>query len=218
MVRAIVCSLTLVWTQSVQAFELRGPVTAVQDGDTFSMEGEIIRLWGIDAPENGQNCERGAKSYNCGAKSENVLRRYLRDELVCSWEKKDPYGRLLAKCKSSEGIDINRQMVRDGWALAFIKYPTTYLPDERIAQSENSGMWAGKFQAPWEFRDAKWKGNDAPDPKCPIKGNINGKRVKIYHTPWSRSYDRTRINTQKGERWFCDESEALAAGWRAPLR
>jgi len=48
-------------------------------------------------------------------------------------------------------------------------------------------------------------------------GNINSKGERIYHTPWgSRSYDRTEINSAKGERWFCDEAEAVAAGWRAP--
>jgi hypothetical protein len=62
------------------------------------------------------------------------------------------------------------------------------------------------------------RGTKAPDPNCPIKGNINSKGERIYHTPWgSRNYDRTKINTAKGERWFCNEAEAVAAGWRAPL-
>ena len=30
--------------------------------------------------------------------------------------------------------------------------------------------------------------------------------------------ERTRINTSKGERWFCTESEARAAGWRRAKR
>jgi len=52
-----------------------------------------------------------------------------------------------------------------------------------------------------------------------IKGNVNRKDERIYHTPWgSRHYGRTRINTAKGERWFCSEREALDAGWRVPER
>ena len=61
--------------------------------------------------------------------------------------------------------------------------------------------------------------SEAPDPNCLIKGNINRKKEKIYHTPWSSPhYKRTKINTGNGERWFCTETEARRAGWRAPYR
>lgn len=49
---------------------------------------------------------------------------------------------------------------------------------------------------------------------CLIKGNINSKGDKIYHLPGGSSYDATRIDTSAGERWFCTEAEAAAAGWR----
>lgn len=48
---------------------------------------------------------------------------------------------------------------------------------------------------------------------CRIKGNISD-RGRIYHLPGSDSYDRTKIDTSRGERWFCSEAEARAAGWR----
>jgi len=51
--------------------------------------------------------------------------------------------------------------------------------------------------------------------KCRIKGNISG-NGKIYHVPGSDAYAKTRIDESKGERWFCSEEEARAAGWRAP--
>jgi len=49
-----------------------------------------------------------------------------------------------------------------------------------------------------------------------IKGNIGSKGDRIYHVPGGRWYDKTRIDTGKGERWFCSEAEARAAGWRPP--
>lgn len=49
---------------------------------------------------------------------------------------------------------------------------------------------------------------------CRIKGNINRRGERIYHVPGSASYDDTQINTRAGERWFCSEDEARAAGWR----
>lgn len=52
---------------------------------------------------------------------------------------------------------------------------------------------------------------------CQIKGNISDSG-RIYHLPGSDSYDRTKIDESKGERWFCTEEEARAAGWRARKR
>ncbi len=53
---------------------------------------------------------------------------------------------------------------------------------------------------------------------CNIKGNINARGEHIYHMPGQEYYDRTLITTRKGERWFCSEEEAVAAGWRKAKR
>jgi hypothetical protein len=49
---------------------------------------------------------------------------------------------------------------------------------------------------------------------CQIKGNINAKGERTYHPPGCRYYKDTIIDTNRGERWFCTEAEAVAAGWR----
>jgi endonuclease YncB( thermonuclease family) len=49
---------------------------------------------------------------------------------------------------------------------------------------------------------------------CDIKGNVNAKGTRIYHLPGSEHYAETRIDTSGGERWFCSEAQAQAAGWR----
>lgn len=54
-----------------------------------------------------------------------------------------------------------------------------------------------------------------PSGPCRIKGNISDSG-KIYHVPGSPWYERTEINESKGERWFCTEEQARAAGWRPP--
>ena len=54
----------------------------------------------------------------------------------------------------------------------------------------------------------------APDPSCAIKGNVNSSEEKIYHTPGGAYYDRTDIKPEEGDRWFCTETEAEAAGCR----
>lgn len=53
-----------------------------------------------------------------------------------------------------------------------------------------------------------------PPAGCLIKGNINSKGEKIYHMPGGEYYDQTTIDPQTGERWFCSEEDAIAAGWR----
>ncbi len=53
-------------------------------------------------------------------------------------------------------------------------------------------------------------------PGCVIKGNISiGSGRHIYHLPGHRYYEETVISPQYGERWFCSEAEAQAAGWEA---
>ncbi|WP_260691519.1 sunset domain-containing protein [Rhizobium laguerreae] len=54
---------------------------------------------------------------------------------------------------------------------------------------------------------------------CKIKGNVSiNSRERIYHVPGHEYYDETKISPQYGERWFCSEAEARAAGWRRARR
>jgi len=53
------------------------------------------------------------------------------------------------------------------------------------------------------------------DPACNIKGNISvSTGERIFHVPGQSYYDETRIRGEYGERWFCSEEDARAAGWR----
>ena len=54
----------------------------------------------------------------------------------------------------------------------------------------------------------------AQQPACLIKGNISSKGERIYHPPGCKYYAATVIDPKRGERWFCSEAEAVAAGWR----
>lgn len=57
---------------------------------------------------------------------------------------------------------------------------------------------------------------ETADGPCLIKGNISRAGAKIFTVPGSPSYDQTQIDESRGERWFCSEEEAVAAGWRPP--
>ncbi len=54
----------------------------------------------------------------------------------------------------------------------------------------------------------------AQNGECNIKGNVNTRGERIYHVPGQKYYKATRISASHGERWFCSEQEARAAGWR----
>ena len=112
--------------------------------------------------------------------------------------------------------NINEAMVRNGFAWSYRKYSSDYNVSEDAAREERLNIWQAETEPPWQFRESRWTvaEQQAPD-GCPIKGNIS-RNGRIYHAPWSPWYTRTKISTEKGERWFCDEAEAIEAGWRAP--
>jgi endonuclease YncB( thermonuclease family) len=193
---------------------------AIIDGDTIEIAGQRIRLHGIDAPESRQLCSLGGKLWQCGKDATDVLAKLIsRRPVTCQERDQDRYGRIVAICYAG-GEDLNAQMVLQGLALAYRRYSRDYVDEEADAQAARRGIWAGKFVLPWEWRRGKRLAAETfPQPMdCPIKGNINSKGERIYHVPGGRWYDRTKINPAKGERWFCTEEEALAAGWRAPRR
>ncbi|ANN59643.1 hypothetical protein A9174_24950 [Mesorhizobium loti NZP2037] len=77
-----------------------------------------------------------------------------------------------------------------------------------------------------KFIPAEWLGSlKVSDPSsllaggCYIKGNISiNTGEHIYHVPGQEHYWETKISPQYGERWFCSEQEAVAAGWRRARR
>ena len=121
----------------------------------------------------------------------------------------------LGICRAGS-LEINGEMVRSGWALAFRRYSDRYVGEESEAERRQTGMWAGSFEMPWDWRA---KGTADADPEgCRIKGNISSSGERIYHMPFHEYYGRTRISEDAGEVWFCTEEEALRAGWRRALR
>lgn len=196
---------------------ISGTVTRIVDGDTLDLGVVRIRLHGIDAPETGQTCLReNGRSWQCGTAATNRLAELAEGKrLTCEALDRDLYGRIIARCRH-EGVDINGVMIDEGLAWAFVRFSNDYSEQEAMARKAGVGLWQGEAQPAWDYRDDRWARAVATSPHgCPIKGNIN-RGERIYHTPWSPVYDRTVITEDDGERWFCSEGEAQAAGWRSP--
>ena len=201
----------------------------VTDGDTLRFATDRVRLHGIDAPESGQTCRRPSGTWSCGARATHALRdRIVGAAVVCEIRDRDRYGRAVSVCRIG-ALDLNEWMVSNGWAIAYVRYSSDYVVAHRSARAASIGIWQGAFVEPSSWRRGERLRSvsssrvaraprAAASSKCSIKGNISRGGQRIYHVPGSRSYAATRINTGAGERWFCSESAARAAGWRAPRR
>ena len=191
----------------------------VIDGDTLDLGGARIRLHGIDAPESAQRCRAQGRFWACGREATRALARLIRGKRVtCGERDRDRYGRIVAVCTAA-GQDLNAWMAAGGWALAYRQYSRAYVAPERRARAARRGVWRGEFVPPWDWRRGKrLAGTQATalkaNGRCNIKGNIGRSGTRIYHVPGGRYYDVTRIDTSRGERWFCTQGEARAAGWR----
>jgi len=208
--------------------QLTGPAE-VADGDTLNVAGLRVRLHGIDAPEYKQVCERDGVSWACGEESARQLRALVSRPVRCRTRGTDDYGRMLGVCEVN-GIELNRAMVANGWALAFREYSQDYVADEVRAKAARLGIWASTFQLPQDFRHANEARAEAvarPAPQgrasprasvpapmghCAIKGNRNRRGQWIYHLPGMPYYEATRA-----EEIFCTEPEAQAAGYRRAI-
>ena len=109
---------------------------------------------------------------------------------------------------------MNAWMVEQGWAVAYRKYSRDYVSQEATAKAARRGLWRGEFVQPsrWRRGERLEAAGASRVGDCRIKGNISRKGTRIYHVPGGASYAKTRIDTAKGERWFCSESEAARRG------
>ncbi|MDZ4094280.1 MAG: thermonuclease family protein [Paracoccaceae bacterium] len=198
----------------VVALTIGGQAYAV-DGDTLDVAGHRIRLFGIDAPERSQPCDRNGKVWACGDWARSVLAAEIADTTIsCDLREKDRYGRSVAICHAG-GRDVARVMVASGAARAYLRYSDLYAVDEAVAARAMRGIWAARMVAPDVYRHKPTAAAAPGD--CQIKGNIspNG---RIFHLPGQRDYGATQINQAKGEAYFCSQAEALAAGFRPARR
>ncbi|MEM6441320.1 MAG: thermonuclease family protein [Pseudomonadota bacterium] len=209
-------------TATATATTLEGAAQVV-DGDTLRLGAAPVRLEGLDAPERDQTCQdaRG-HAYPCGEAAAEALRGLIRGRDVrCEIRGADVYGRSLAVCTAA-GRDLARDMVLAGWARAGDKLADRYAAQEAAARTARRGLWAGRFQDPWDWRadrrEARAEAETAERADgCVLKGNIS-ESGRLFHVPGQRWYDRTRIDAAEGERWFCSPQEARAAGWRPAKR
>lgn len=230
--RTLLPLLVLAFPVAAAAQAVSGPASVI-DGDSLTVSGVEVRLFGIDAPEGKQTCEREGKAWACGEAAAQQLRDLVDGKPVyCRGQGKDTYGRVLAVC--SAGYDeLNKTMVEQGWATAFRKYSDAYVAPETRARQARIGIWTSTFVSPEDYRAADRPPEAAeqstrpiivpsqlrarvapasPSSGCNIKGNHSRRGDWIYHMPGMPYYAQTRP-----EAMFCSEAEAQAAGYRRAI-
>ncbi|QBL10998.1 thermonuclease family protein [Campylobacter helveticus] len=140
--------------------ELTGKVSRVIDGDTIELlvkQEDIkqspkikVRLFGIDAPEKKQAFGKEAKEY--------LSSLILDKEVILIINDKDKYQRTIGTILLNEK-DINKEMVKNGYAWAYESYSTKYLAQQADAQMFKLGLFKDENAIkPSEFRKAIKKG------------------------------------------------------------
>ncbi|EIJ6626548.1 thermonuclease family protein [Campylobacter upsaliensis] len=142
--------------------ELTGKVSRVIDGDTIELLAKTsktnpynhiaklkIRLYGIDAPELKQAYGKEAKEF--------LSALVLKQEVSLIIENKDKYDRFVGTL-FLKGQDINKEMVKNGYAHAYESFSKKYLAEQADAKMFKLGLWQDeKAVKPSEFRKQQIK-------------------------------------------------------------
>jgi len=140
----------------------------ITDGDTIRMPSATwtdgnggrklknirVRLFGIDAPEDGQPCfEKDGRPWDCsGAATKAVAELIGSSEVICEVRDIDRFDRPIGICSVPGVPDINAEIVKRGLAVAYRKYAMDYVEEEETARKGGVGMWRGEFMMPWDWR------------------------------------------------------------------
>ena len=129
---------------------LTGKVVRIADGDTVTIlvggNQVRVRLFGIDAPERGQDYSRKSKEALAELVFDKEVRVVVHD--------KDRYGRTVGDIYIGDLL-VNEKMIKDGWAWNYAHYSKSkhYAELEREAREAKRGLWAGKNPIPpWDYR------------------------------------------------------------------
>jgi endonuclease YncB( thermonuclease family) len=135
------------WLVRQERADIAGAAQVI-DGDSLTVAGVEIRLYGIDAPEYRQYCFRRGRAWPCGIDATRTLRALIANRPVaCRAREEDRYGRTVASC-SVEGRDLGAAMVAGGHAVAYGAYQL----EELAARNAGRGIWSSRFERPADWR------------------------------------------------------------------
>jgi endonuclease YncB( thermonuclease family) len=202
-----------------------GERSKVIDGDTLQIAGDVVQLYGIDAPELGQLCESDGRVWHCGLQAALALAKLVslnRSLLHCSpWSKAgggvaDPAPANTPRVCEVGNEDVALLMLHSGNSLALPEAFPDYLDAEREARDAGLGVWHSDFVPPWQWRAGVTSPDRPSDSarECNVKGVLGPDGQRIYYVPTDAEYQAITIDSAQGDTVFCSDDEARSAGWR----
>ena len=216
-------------------------VVGISDGDTIKVRingvKESIRIIGLDTPETRKpNAPVQCFGKEASSNMQSLVQsKQVQLEADPSQGERDRYGRLLRHVFVNGSTNVALAQIEGGFGKEYTydgpyAHRLEYLAAMNRAKTAKRGTWGPPCNGFHEGLATTSPAQPAPTASapavapsgaptsqrgaCSIKGNINSDGEKIAHRPGDSAYERTKISTRKGERWFCSESEAVAAGWR----
>lgn len=130
---------------------VEGAATII-DGDTLTVDGITMDLWGLDAPEPKQQCAIDGTLWPCGQRATEVLAGLAKGKVSCAYRTLEKEGRIVAVCRDADGNSLNEEMIVQGMAMARARESYDYIDLSVDTRYQGRGMWAGTFISPWLWR------------------------------------------------------------------
>jgi endonuclease YncB( thermonuclease family) len=125
------------------------------DGHSLVVDGNPIRLNGIDAPGLKQLCmTTGGLGWRCGEKALETLSSVVTGrKTVCVVDAPAGHG-AAATCSVQQVRDIGKFIVESGFAVPNKSAAGKYTQSARQAAAYRKGIWSGQFNDPAKWRSA----------------------------------------------------------------
>lgn len=134
---------------AVQGLALPVATQSVVNSDSIELNGKAYRLYGIDAPDDGQICPDG---WPAAYEAEAYLGQLIGGKTVTCMPIGLPQRKETDAICRADGLDVGAAMVTGGMAYAFVPYSVRYITQESAAASANRGVHRHKCLAPWDWR------------------------------------------------------------------
>jgi endonuclease YncB( thermonuclease family) len=186
------------------------------DGDTIQLDGKVVQLYGIDAPELGQHCLDDNVWFTCGLAASHELNKQLllsRREVKCLPATNAQTSNEI--CFAGD-IDVAQSLLTAGYVTASPEANPDYRELERKAREARLGLWHSEFVAPSDWRKGeRLSGEPDPDANpCPIKAVVSADGQGLYFVPTDDGYDSITLHPTNGDRRYCSDDSARRDGWR----
>lgn len=155
MAAGLVASLAFAAAPAMAQEVVSGPAKVI-DGDIIQVDKMRVILWAVDAPERTQKCKVGRLDWACYEAARTGLGELIGSgEASCTLtaDKPDVFARRYGVC-TSDGKDVGAEMVRLGYARAYVDQAPDYLPQEEEAKAAKAGIWqdGADVMDPWVWR------------------------------------------------------------------